>query len=124
MKVGIVGSRNFNDYDYLVQILSQIDATTIVSGGANGADALGERYARELNIPTIIHKPEWDLYGRAAGMIRNKLIIDDSELVVAFWDDKSPGTKNSIDRATKDMKKLLIVHYLVKKVECINFGGK
>lgn len=61
MKVAIVGSRNFNNYDLLKQTIEKLDfsVTQIISGGAKGADSLAEQWAKEFNIPIIIHKPEW-----------------------------------------------------------------
>lgn len=120
MVVGIVGSRDFYDYEYLCKIMNNIHATTIVSGDARGADSLGERFATTFGIPLIKHIPNWDLYGKSAGMIRNKLIVADADMVVAFWDDVSTGTKNSIDLAKKTNKKLVIVHYKSKKIELVN----
>jgi hypothetical protein len=77
----------------------------IVSGGARGADGLGERFAREfcVNEP-IIYEAEWGKFGKSAGFKRNHLIIEECEMVIAFWDFESKGTKHSIDLA-KSMKK-------------------
>jgi len=122
MIVGIVGSRDFTDYAYFTKIVSVIPISLIVSGGAIGADSLAERYSIELNIPLVKHKPNWDMFGKAAGMIRNKLIVDQSELVIAVWDDKSRGTKHLIDITTKANKKLIIVHYPTKLIDFINMG--
>jgi hypothetical protein len=44
-------------------------------------------------------------------MIRNSDIIKTSELVVAFWDGKSTGTKDSIDKANKLGIKTIIINY-------------
>lgn len=120
MIVGIIGSREFNDYDYLRKIALSVDIDTIVSGGARGADSLAARYAADSNIPLIEYKPNWDLHGKSAGYIRNKLIVEKSDLIIAFWDDKSRGTKHSIDIATKSQKKLIIAHYTTRQVEFIN----
>jgi tyrosyl-tRNA synthetase len=62
---------------------------------------LGEKYAKMKNIPIKIYKPDWEKYGKAAGVIRNEDIINYSDRVIAFWDGKSKGTKNSIDHARK-----------------------
>jgi hypothetical protein len=110
MKVAVVGSRTFNDYNLLKETLDKLypKISLIVSGGAKGADSLAERYAQEEGIPTLVFKPEWKKYGKAAGFIRNKDIIMASETVVAFWDGVSKGTQNSMDHA-KDLGKQLIV---------------
>jgi len=111
MKFAIVGSRTFENYDLVKKTLKDLEITEIVSGGAKGADSLAEKYAKENNIPTKIFKPDWEKFGRAAGMIRNKHIIDYSEKVIAFWDGISKGTKNSIDHAKKQGKLLSIVSF-------------
>jgi len=109
MKVAVIGSRSFNDYDKMKSILDDMEITTIVSGGAIGADSLGAYYAKKHNIPTLIFKPDWDKHGKAAGFIRNKLIINSSDVVVAFWDGESKGTKHSIDIANKLSKEVIII---------------
>ena len=85
MNVAIIGSRGFNDYELVKSILEKYnDVTTIVSGGAKGADSLGERWAKEKGIPTKIFYPDWNKHGKSAGYIRNKDIISNSDLVIAF----------------------------------------
>lgn len=111
MKVGVIGSRGFKDYDLVVKTLSKMDISLIVSGGAIGADTLGERYAKENNIETKIFLPDWKTHGKSAGFIRNTDIINESEIIVAFWDGVSKGTKDSIDKANKLEKQVIIVNY-------------
>lgn len=114
MKVAIIGSRTFDDYKELEATLDKLSGfgfTTIVSGGARGADSLGERYADEKGLKKIIHLPDWDKHGKAAGFVRNVDIINDADFVIAFWDGKSRGTRHSIGLAHKTKKNLLIVHY-------------
>ena len=110
MNVAVIGSRTFEDYTYLSKVLDVIKHKIdhIVSGGARGADSLAYLYAENNGIKTIIYKAQWDKYGKGAGYIRNKLIIDDCDVVIAFWDGKSKGTKHSIDLATKQKKKVII----------------
>lgn len=110
MKVAVIGSRSFNDYEEVKRILSSINITEIISGGAKGADTLGEQYAKDKGIPTKIFLPDWDKHGKIAGFLRNTDIIENSELVVAFWDQTSKGTKDSIDKANKLNKKVLIIN--------------
>ncbi|MBV5326156.1 MAG: DUF2493 domain-containing protein [Chlorobium sp.] len=84
--------------------LHQFSSSKIVSGGAKGADTLAENYAREYQIDTLIFKPDYKKYGRVAPIIRNATIIDNANIVVAFWNGKSKGTKNAIDNAKRKMK--------------------
>ena len=85
--------------------------TLIVSGGAKGADSLGEQYAAENNIPTEIYLPDWDKHGRAAGFIRNTDIIKACDVVMAFWDGESRGTRDSMSKATQLMKEVYVEMY-------------
>ena len=111
MKVAVIGSRTFNDYELLRQTLSKIEITLVVSGGAKGADSLGEEYANANNIPTKIFLPDWDKYGKSAGMLRNSDIINEAEIIVAFWDGESKGCKDAIAKANKLNKKVLIISF-------------
>jgi hypothetical protein len=112
MKVAIIGSRDFNNYELVKKTMEEYEnVDMIVSGGAKGADTLGEQWAKENNKETLIFKPDWEKYGRSAGMIRNKDIVKNSDLVIAFWDGKSKGTKNSIDTCGKLGIKVRIVNF-------------
>jgi hypothetical protein len=111
MKVAVIGSRTFNDYELVKETLTKLDITLLVSGGAKGADLLGERYASENNITTLIFKPDWERHGRGAGMIRNTDIVKNSDIVVAFWDGSSKGTLDSIRKVEKLNKGLMIIKY-------------
>ncbi len=111
MKLGVVGSRTFNDYNLLKKTLDKYDIDEIVSGGANGADQLAERYAEEKNIKTNIFLPDWKKYGRKAGPLRNKQIVENSDYIIAFWDGVSRGTLSSINLAKHMGKDLTIVKF-------------
>ena len=115
MYIAVVGGRTFNDYTKLKSVLNilvnGLTSMTIVSGGANGADSLGERFANERGLQTIIHLPDWKKYGKRAGFVRNQLIIDDADIVVACWDKSSRGTENSIDLAKKANKTTILIYY-------------
>lgn len=110
MKYAIIGSRNFNDYNLIKNELSSYNnITEIISGGAIGVDSLAKKYANENNIEIIEFFPNWKKYGKSAGVIRNKLIIENCDIVIAFWDGLSKGTKSSINIANKLNKNLKIV---------------
>ena len=78
MKVIIAGSRNIVDYEVVKEAIeeSQFTIKKVVSGGAKGVDALGERYADEMNIPLVIFFADWNTHGRSAGPIRNKKMAE------------------------------------------------
>lgn len=115
MKIAIVGSKIFDDYNifqnYINKIFKNIDRKDIeiISGGAKGADSLAERFAKENNIKIKIIYPEWNKYGKQAGYLRNIQIIKESDMAIIFWDGKSKGTKHDIDLCEK-YKKLYFVY--------------
>jgi predicted Rossmann fold nucleotide-binding protein DprA/Smf involved in DNA uptake len=111
MKIAVVGSRGFNDFEKLEKELNKYEIDEIISGGAKGADALAEKYAKNHNIPVKVFKPDWRKYKRGAGLIRNKQIVENADIVVAFWDGASKGTKFTIDYAKKLNKKVVIVEF-------------
>lgn len=117
MKIAIVGGRDFLDYELLKKELGKfidengISLCSIVSGGAKGADTLAEKFAAEMCVEMIIFKPNFEKYGRGATIVRNSQIIENSDIIFAFWDGKSKGTLNSIKKAEKLEKKLLIINY-------------
>lgn len=116
MRLAIIGSRNFNDYQIFTRILNQLrnveDITSIISGGAKGADTLAEKYALDNNIPITIFPADWNTHGKKAGYIRNVTIWDNSDLGIAFWDGSSKGTEHSFKLAKTQNKILYIYEYL------------
>jgi len=112
VKIAVIGSRDFNDYNLLKSMLDPVKFKIglIVSGGARGADSLAERYARENNIETLIFIPDWSK-GKSAGYERNKQIVEASDIIIAFWDGSSKGTQHSFKLAEKYNKKIKIIKY-------------
>ena len=113
MKIGVVGSRTFNDYKLLADTLGVLvdNIEVIISGGASGADKLAAKYAQNENIDLIEFLPQWQLYGRSAGIIRNRFIVQESDMILAFWDGFSKGTANTISRARKAGKVVRVITY-------------
>ena len=113
LKIGVIGSRGFNDYKVVCDTLNPYKDKVflIVSGGAAGADSLGEKWANENHVKTLIHRPDWDHYGKRAGFIRNELIVADSDLIIAFWDGMSRGSEHSINLAKKEGKEVKIIYF-------------
>ncbi len=112
MKLAIVGSRTFDDVRLFIEsIPEKSEIEMIISGGANGADLYAEKYAEIENIPLKIFKPQWDVYGKKAGMLRNSDIVNECDKLIAFWDGKSKGTLDSITKAKTQDKLLKIVRF-------------
>lgn len=115
MKLAVVGSRGFDDYNILCAVIDQLreaySIDTIVSGGAKGADHLAEIYAREHKLQMEIYPADWDKHGKGAGYIRNVTIWDNSNMGVAFWDGESKGTAHSFKLSEKQKKPLYVFNY-------------
>lgn len=98
-------------------VISDIDGDIeFVSGAARGGDALGETFARIHGFDVVQFKPDWTQYGRSAGPIRNHQMIDyinecDNPIVIAFWDGKSRGTRDTIKTAQRLQIPVHIIRY-------------
>lgn len=99
MKVAVIGSRGVNVTN-LGEYLPE-STTEIISGGAKGVDTCARNYALSQGIKITEYLPEYEKYGRAAPLKRNITIIKNADLVLAFWDGKSKGTKYVIDNCEK-----------------------
>lgn len=115
VKVIVAGSRGFRDYrllqeklDFYLQNYSDVE---IVSGGARGADRLGEQYARTKGFKLRLFPANWDLYGKKAGYLRNQQMAQYADYCVVFWDGKSRGTQHMIRLARQYKLNLRIVNF-------------
>jgi hypothetical protein len=124
MKVIIAGGRDFDDYHKLEWICDSIlaeedEPIEIVSGTARGADKLGERYVEEkikkltgiFEYKLTKFPANWDEYGKSAGYIRNEEMAEYADMLIAFWDWESKGTKHMIDLARKHGLQVIVVAY-------------
>jgi hypothetical protein len=115
MKVGIVGSRSFMDFQRLSRELDKLNLSVtdeIVSGGCpKGADYLAERYARVRKHPLKVFKADWERYGKSAGVVRNLELVKYCDSVVVFWDGTSRGTANTIARCLELNKPFSIIFF-------------
>jgi hypothetical protein len=127
MKLGVVGSRNFTDQDLLSSVLlgfylfSEDERrifmfldSTIVSGGAEGADAMAAKLARDEHVPLIEHLPDLATYGSPVAYFkRNSLIVDDADILFAFFGPGEPPSVNksgTMDTVRKAIAKRIPVH--------------
>lgn len=113
-KIAVIGSRNFNDYKFAEAKLDRLrhgQRIIIVSGGARGADRIGKLYAENYDFDYLEFLPDWEAHGKGAGFLRNTDIVNACDEVVAFWDGKSNGTRDSIRKAQK-MRKHTHIYYV------------
>ncbi len=113
-RIIVCGGRHFNDYDTLESLVDSVLAEKslsnneieIISGHCEGADMLGELYAKKHGIVCKVFPAEWTKYGRAAGPIRNSQMIEYASestipIVVAFVSPRTKGTIDTVNKATK-----------------------
>lgn len=108
MRILICGDRNWlGSYDPFHQILDPLvgQITCVIHGGARGADQKGACWAEFHKIPVLEYKAQWSTYGKRAGPIRNREMLEHGrpERVYAFHDNLnlSKGTRNMIEQALK-----------------------
>lgn len=101
MKVLVCGSRHFKDKELMEDVLKEYVISEIIHGNARGADTLAGEYAQGHGIPCVSFPADWELYGKAAGPIRNTEMLTKGQpdFVIAFRAKDSKGTQNMIDQA-------------------------
>lgn len=104
MRVLVCGSRLYPNRAKVYALLLSMkqDIQSILSGAAKGPDTWAIEFAREHGIAVELYPAKWFEHGKRAGYIRNEQMINTKpDLVIAFWDDLSKGTKHTIDLAEK-----------------------
>lgn len=132
-KILVCGGRDFKDNSVVFTALDQRvmihKEITVVSGLAAGADTIAVEWQKKqdgvelLGFPAkwddIEGKPENEIktnkYGKKywvkAGFERNRLMLLHTDIVLAFWDGKSSGTKNMIDISRKAGKSVFVYNF-------------
>jgi hypothetical protein len=115
LRIIIAGGRDFSNSKLIEDTLQKVTTgmrageVQIISGMARGADQLGYDIARLYGANIAQFPAQWDTYGKSAGYKRNTLMADNADMLLAFWDGSSKGTKHMIDIAkSKD----LVVHII------------
>lgn len=115
MRTIIAGGRDIHNMAELHFAISQSwIPSVVISGGANGADRLGEIYAEKTGKPLEVYPADWGKYGKSAGPIRNREMANVAEGLIALWDGESRGTKHMIETA-RGMGLRVYVHMVPKK---------
>ena len=105
MRILITGSRDWTDATVIYNALSSIsikegEQVTVIHGGARGADYLAGQFAHHLGYNVEVHEADWDTYGKRAGYIRNKKMVDlGADLCLAFIKNNSKGATHCSNAA-------------------------
>lgn len=103
MRVIIAGTREATKAETRAGIDAAVSAgtviTSVVSGGARGADLHGEAWGKENKIPVFRYPAQWGLHGKSAGPKRNALMAQNADALIAIWDGASKGTADMISQA-------------------------
>lgn len=97
--------------DALEKLHDNHSFSLLLSGGATGVDQMGEMWAKQKNIAIKQELPNWKEYGKSAGVLRNQTLVNEADIVVAFWNGRSKGTKDAIQRAVK-ANKIVKLYYV------------
>lgn len=110
LKLGVIGSRKWQNQKLIFQYLDRESdkISEIVSGDAiSGPDKMGARWGRKNNKIVTEFPP--DTKRKHPYHYRNRLIAEYCDILVAFWDGKSSGTKYTMDYATRLGKTVVVV---------------
>ena len=118
MKLIVAGGRDFTDTNRMIAELQKLvesgeisDSPELVCGMARGADLTA--YSLWSGAGMVIHKfpADWGRLGKRAGYVRNTEMAKFADVLVAFWDGNSKGTKHMIDVMEKLGKPVYVVRY-------------
>lgn len=111
--VAVSGSRSISDYEavkseiyYLLDLLEEggiiSSKVAFVTGGAKGVDSMVKQLVEEHNdFPLVEILPDYKKYGRSAPIIRNQAIVDSCDVLIAFPNNDSKGTMNTVKTAQR-----------------------
>lgn len=107
-KYMVCGSRTITDRNFIFTEIEKCwnenlgaEPVILVEGEAKGVDSISKEWAISKGFALDPHKPDWKKFGRGAGIIRNKEMVECSDFVLILWDGTSKGTKSDIDFCQK-----------------------
>ena len=108
MKIAIVGSRHFSEPARVTDYVKSLPAkASIITGSASGVDAAATKAARERGIPVQVIPASFDeLADASKAAARNQRLVDACDVLVAFWDGNSKGTRATVERAMDSGKEV------------------
>jgi len=108
VKVAIVGSRRFADPERVREYVQSLPPrASIITGSASGVDAAATKAARAKGIPVQVLPASFDeLADASKSAARNQRLVDACDVLVAFWDGASKGTRATVERALDSGKEV------------------
>ena len=108
MRVGIVGSRHFSEPDRVTEYVNGLPArASIITGSASGVDAAATKAARARGLGVQVMPASFDEMSDASrSAARNQRLVDACDVLVAFWDGTSKGTRTTVERALDSGKEV------------------
>ena len=112
--VGIIGSKNFKDSDLIHAWLDRLDLELgpfdkLIIGGVGGTDTSAEKWAKNNRKEIKVYYADWSTYGKKAIFVRNIFIVDNSDILIAFWDGDSKDSAHAIRISRASNKPLLVI---------------
>jgi hypothetical protein len=115
LSIGVVGSSTYKDNDLVLAWLDRIHKELgpfdkLITGGVGSVDTVAEKWASFNKIEKKIYYADWKTHGKKAVYIRNIFIVENSDLVITFWDGDSKGTAHAIRITRVGNKPLLVIN--------------
>lgn len=127
MRIIIAGSRTVSE-DQVREALEYCDwkgfISCVVSGGAKGADRVGEKWAKENGLEIKLFPAEWEKFGKRAGPLRNQSMAEYANGLISVWDGESRGTANMIELARDLGLRVSVFRPDIKRIDAYQATGK
>jgi len=113
MRVLVCGGRDYANKDVVFEQLDFahrfVGIDLIIQGGAKGADALAASWAKAREVECMEIKADWDAHGKAAGPIRNRLMLEQGKPDWVYAFPGGRGTQNMIAQAKTALVSVLVI---------------